>query len=521
MNGLCGTCSVVAPSILGLQQRQIPSRGDLAQSNKFLLPTRGRSDEVSILHLKKLISWEEVPLTFRPRSRLRWPAESANAWSEIRKKLEAGVLPVDVSLPLPMGSTLEISKRGVCSISTQWRGPNVILPNEPPLLDIARQLEDTERVRGVKYWEKLIMALSACVRPLGRGQVPNGAWFTKNGWNGLVPSNNHGWNLFARPSEPPVFHYLTLLFEEYDPEEDFPGDFLRENLDAFQWLGHSGSEWLCVFEGSEESRMLMYNSDVHPRLVNIDSKLHILVLRGGKPTPIPVPYDSELLAKLVTIVLQPCTSFAHILLESLFWNFDSELEEWTPSQADIRGLRLLRSMVEGLGDRSSTEPISLDHMNRFGLYVKGDSNTGLSYCISPSRMYGKFNVGVGLRREDLRGGFESQEICIDLRNPHECVPADHALSYLLALANDSSSRERITTLDALMTCTELTIDRVPEGETPSARWNFVKYCFAHDGVDTEFEDYQDMVNAITNETWDVVPPNFFEEPPEGFVREVL
>ena len=59
---------------------------------------------------------------------------------------------------------------------------------------------------------------------------------------------------------------------------------------------------------------------------------------------------------------------------------------------------------------------------------------GLCYCISPSRTYGKMEVHVALDPNDLRWDFCSQDICIDLSH-RNLASLDHALSYLLALAN--------------------------------------------------------------------------------------
>jgi hypothetical protein len=122
-------------------------------------------------------------------------------------------------------------------------------------------------------------------------------------------------------------------------------------------------------------------------------------------------------------------------------------------------------------------------------------------------MFGKFSVAVALSRNDLKWEVGSQDICIDLNKPEYCVPADHAISYLLALANDSYSRERISTLNALMSCAETTLDRVPDSEDSSSRWGFVTYCFTHDHEDTEYEEYEEMINAL----WDPDPEDLTDE----------
>jgi len=508
-DGLCGTCQVISTPVRGLRPSQIPHFVELHTFNSFLEPTRSLSDEERLLHLKKLMPIDSIPASFRPRSKLKWPDESALIWKKIRQDLQAGREPTGISLPLPMGSSLKISNSGRMSIAHQWRKKSVQLQHAPPLLDIAMYLEDQDRAKEVRYWDKLIMALSVCAPTLEEGDTPDGGWFSKYGWRGMdTPQSTP--SPFTSGWEPACFRFLTLLFPDFDEEEDCIGYLIRRNLAAFEWLGTIGIEWLSAFEDEGSLRHHMYGTDIHPRLVNIRNKLHILILRGGSPTPIPVPLDSRLLTTLVTIVLQPCNTKTHKFLEALFWIFDSELEPWLPSPQDIKGAKLLRAMVESLGDRSSIEPIPLTPLGGAGIFIQGDSNLGLCYCISPSRAFGKFTVSVALSRDDLRWDLASQDICIDLNKPDRCVAADHAVSYLLALANDSHSRDRISTLNALMSCAETTLERAPASEDTSTRWGFVTYCFNHDCEDTDFEDYDEMINAL----WDSEPEDHTGETEE-------
>ena len=108
--GLCGTCSVISPSVYGLNPRQIPDLEDMTYYNRFLSPARGLSDDDKILHLKSLISSDQIPNSFRPRTRVRWPEEHAQVWRELRENLESGGDPPSASLPLPTGSTLEFRR---------------------------------------------------------------------------------------------------------------------------------------------------------------------------------------------------------------------------------------------------------------------------------------------------------------------------------------------------------------------------------------------------------------------------
>ena len=129
---LCGTCSVISPSVYGLNPRQIPNVEDLTHYNQFLSPYRGLSDDDRILQLKSLISDDQIPNSFRPRKRVRWPDEHAQIWRELRGDLESGCdLPIG-SLPLPTGSQIEFLPGERPRIVQQWRKRRVELRNPVP-----------------------------------------------------------------------------------------------------------------------------------------------------------------------------------------------------------------------------------------------------------------------------------------------------------------------------------------------------------------------------------------------------
>ena len=160
-DGLCGTADDL-DSCCWIEASQVPKPRELEQFNSYIHSSRILPDEERLLGLRNVISADDIPPPFRPRSRLNWPIESATKWKELRISLDDGDVPHDLSLPLPLGSTLEISECGKeMSISQGWRKKPVILPNAPPLADIADSWRIQKR-RGDPQWDKFIMALSAC-----------------------------------------------------------------------------------------------------------------------------------------------------------------------------------------------------------------------------------------------------------------------------------------------------------------------------------------------------------------------
>ena len=288
-DGLCGTCQMISTPVLGLRPSQVPEATGVGAVQQHIHSSRILPDEERLLGLRNVISADDIPPPFRPRSRLNWPIESATKWKELRISLDDGDVPHDLSLPLPLGSTLEISECGKeMSISQGWRKKPIILPNAPPLADIARLLEDPEKAREIRYWDKFIMALSACVRSLGEGDNLSGGWFKRNGWSGIDTPNAEGalrFEIFGK--DPAAFVFLTMLFDDFDPEENYVGSLLRENLDAFMWMGNIGWEWISVFEGEVGQREKMFGTDVHPRLVNFQNKAphHHTQERGPNANP--------------------------------------------------------------------------------------------------------------------------------------------------------------------------------------------------------------------------------------------
>ena len=110
-DGLCGTCQMISTSVLGLRPSQVPKPWELEQFNSYIHSSRILPDEERLLGLRNVISADDIPPPFRPRSRLNWPIESATKWKDLRISLDDGDIPRDLSLPLPLGSTRDIRMR--------------------------------------------------------------------------------------------------------------------------------------------------------------------------------------------------------------------------------------------------------------------------------------------------------------------------------------------------------------------------------------------------------------------------
>ena len=63
-----------------------------------------------------------------------------------------------------------------------------------------------------------------------------------------------------------------MLFDDFDYEEENPGTYLRRTPRAFEWLGEIGSEWLEILDHERYRKAGLFNTDVHPRLINLGNK---------------------------------------------------------------------------------------------------------------------------------------------------------------------------------------------------------------------------------------------------------
>ena len=103
--------------------------------------------------------------------------------------------------------------------------------------------------------------------------------------------------------------------------------------------------------------------------------------------------------------------------------------------------------------------------------------------------------------------------------PKYCVTADHAVSYLMGLANDSSSRSSIDTLDRLLDCASTLLPRVPDTASHQETWRFVKYCYQHRDFEIEFDHFDEMIQEAFMEQAELL---FIEDPETGeAIGEIL
>ncbi|NRB12606.1 MAG: hypothetical protein HRU44_05220, partial [Candidatus Thalassarchaeum sp.] len=265
----------------------------------------------------------------------------------------------------------------------------------------------------------------------------------------------------------PFFKFIGKQCEQKPDDGTSIGYIARDNPRLMEVIEGAPSEaWLEILEHAEDEFGRLFRLMVAPRLVVLDHRLHLLVLRDGKPCPIPVTVDPKVWRVLVAWSLEPPGHPGADTMQHLFWCWSGERENWMPSVRQVRSARMLREAIVGLGENSSVEPIMYSE-NTSAIPVRGKS--GLFYLIFPSSEQCKFVVEAVPNEESLSkaktGGIQ---ICIDVAGGREVPAGDIAVSYLLALRNDTASRTAINTLDGLLWVIENS--EPGKDELPLAEW---------------------------------------------------
>ena len=132
-------------------------------------------------------------------------------------------------------------------------------------------------------------------------------------------------------------------------------------------------------------------------------------------------------------------------------NWEKEEEIWHPSKRQLVSARLLHDEITKLGGNSSLSPLEYDESTP-GLFVKGES--GFSYVISPTSEM-KLKVDVLPSASEIHNANSvGIDLCIDPIILDDIPFGDVAVSYLMALHNDLTSRKYIFTLDIFMKSVE-------------------------------------------------------------------
>ena len=484
----CSGCAALVRPFTGLLQSQLPTTDGRARMNSILAPHRGLSPEQRLAGLVDNAGSETgLPKPFRTRRgpAVHWSEESCKLWAEVAHSIRVyGRAIPHMPLPLPGGGLLMTDEDGKQHID------GTKLDRALPLYDIAIWLSNPERAGVVADWSQFLLAMSCVVRRLRPLQEEEWAgWMNNEGWPGIdSPSAHISEPILGRLTHP-FFKLIGKQCEQKPDERTSIGYIARDNPRLMEVFEGSPSEaWLEILEHAEDEFGRLFRNMVAPRLVVLDHRLHLLVLRDGKPCPIPITIDPKVWRVLVAWSLEPPGHPGADTMQNLFWCWSGERENWMPSVRQVRSARMLREAIVGLGENSSVEPIMYSE-NTSAFPVRGKS--GLYYLIFSSSEPSKFVVEAVPNEEFLSkartGGIQ---ICIDVASGRDMPAGDIAVSYLLALRNDTTSRTAINTLDSLLYVIENS--EPGKDELPIAEWwHNITVNYAHFGEGDYDDEYEE------------------------------
>ena len=480
--------------------------------NSALGPYRGLSQEQRIAGLVDVMSFSRTlprPFKTRPGPAPNWSEESCEMWADLLRSMNARGKPYSCLMPLPGGSFLMIEDDGTQTID------GVELPRQLPLHDIAVWLSNPARRAVVSEWDSFLIAVSCVTRNLPPMEEEQwGPWMGREGWAGFDSPNLLMTHPMRGCSTHPYFEWTGLQCDESPDEVTSIGFIARENTGMMREIGGLPSEaWLEVMADDERIGEL-FNSMVAPRLVVVDYRLHLLVLRDGKPHSIPVTIDPKVWRVLVSWALEPPGSPGAERLSYVFWCWNSVNEDWRPSARQLLSTKMLRGAIESFGEDSSLEPVRYTR-NSSGIPIRGKS--GLGYLVIPSWSKDKFVVEVVPNWEALGvARAHGIQICIDVGGPNEVPSGDIAASYLLHLRDDQGSRKMIHTIGAILHAVEST-PQSKDDDSVFEWWERVSENFAEIGEGNLEEWYdEDLEEEDIEEIIEDEPEPFdFELPPPG------
>ena len=280
----------------------------------------------------------------------------------------------------------------------------------------------------------------------------------------------------------------------------------RSRPEAIREVGGLASEaWVEImeaatsFETSSRTDSLemgrQFSLRVAPRLAVIDNKLHMVALENGRPGLVRVTVDARVWRTLVSWTFEPEGHPGSRLMRDLFYTWNDEDERLVPTRAQMNSAIMLRSTIEMLGERSSTEPVYYSEMAT-GIHVVGAS--GMRYLVYGTNDPHKFGVEAFPLEEHLADVRKhGLSVCID---PKVKRPAgDVAVAYLLALSNDIDSRQQIGTLDILLDIVSHILDEADATPSMVKVW-WKKIREIHDCI-VEHEDEEDYDEEDEDEDW--------------------
>ena len=455
---LCSGCRLLSPGFIGTDISPFLSYRRNIDTNQILAPARGLSDGQRIKHLTQEVDLR-IPIPPILRSKRKGGLNSINYdpndWKKMKDYWDRFGSIRRGNYFFPDGSFLTVNNNGVFHINGQQLTGNL------PILDIAEWLSNPLRSESIRFWDELILLLDCTMTKLPiayRNEEDWAIWVDENSWRGI----DYPWKT-ARTFPPPTSRippFLQYIYEK-NKSKYFDGEKLtinksipeviRDNFEDLELKSYGviGKNWAKIFKINNHSTE--YRKKTVPILIVSDYRFKLFVIKDKKPATFYVGNDPRDWRVLLTWALLPHGTSGSELIQGLLMNWEKEEEIWHPSKRQLVSARLLHDEITKLGGNSSLSPLEYDESTP-GLFVKGES--GFSYVISPTSEM-KLKVDVLPSASEIHNASSvGIDLCIDPIILDDIPFGDVAVSYLMALHNDLTSRKYIFTLDIFMKSVE-------------------------------------------------------------------
>ena len=453
----CSACSVLEKPFFSLDPSQSPTSEQRKAVSRKIDSVRGLSSEQMMLRLADSFNESSLPPGFKayrgsPGILYRHIAgqwDHAKFQYSLRGRMPHGIY----QLPDSDGrSFLCVGDDGSISID------DIDLTGPRPMADICDWLSNPNRLRSVRSWKKLLIAMSNCCisMPLNIKQEEWPQHLMTRGWDGIDAPDPSITMQFPGTKLHPFLNTIAMISGREPCTQVSPGYIARTSPNLIsEFGGDAAAEWSEIIRrGDKEEFHRIHSITVHPRLVvDENSRLRMVVLRSGVPTTVPIPTNAKIWRCLIHSQLFPEGSEGVNIAKHLFWVWESEEAEWTPSLPQMKSSRMLREAIDSLGKNSSIEPIYSisEFSDEPGICVVGTS--GIAYHVRGITDGRKFLVVAFPSKSHLSDPeCTGIYLCIDSQMVGGLhLPAgDICSSYILALRHDTTSRNHIFTLNHLL-----------------------------------------------------------------------